>query len=117
MFSTMQEVREANKAAGRFWFSESTTRFFNSRVETELIAGRWFVTSESNGTRRYTVREVLDDGARIETVGEFMAHGTLAEALAHLAIVAYDAGRADEHRAVCEEPGCEGFPGAWGVTP
>jgi len=93
MFSTMQEVREANRAAGRFWFSESTMRFFNSRVETELIAGRWFVTSEDNGNgRRYTVREVADDGARIETVGEFMAHGDLAEALAHVAMAAYHAG-------------------------
>lgn len=84
MFSTMYEVIEANRASGHHWFSPSSMRFFGTRIESELIEGRWFVTSECQDDatmpRMFTVREVTDEGRTIETVGEFMAYATLADA-------------------------------------
>lgn len=70
-FKSMAEARAANKAAGQFWFSPDTMEFFSSRVETGLIRGRFFVSSEvppALGQRRYTVREARDDGT-VTTVG------------------------------------------------
>jgi len=81
-FSTMAEVIKANREAGQHWFSDRTMAFFKSKIESELINGRWFVTSEEReGQRRYSVREVTGDDAYIHTVGEFWAYDTLAEAL------------------------------------
>lgn len=66
MFTTISEVRTANRAIGHHFFDVSTMRFFASRVESALYAGRFFITSEKAGfnteRRKYTVREVLDDG-------------------------------------------------------
>lgn len=79
MFTNMEQVIEANPV----YFSPSTMRFFNSRVESELIDGRWFVTSEQEAddrARLYTVRGVAADGT-VSTVGEFQAHESLADAL------------------------------------
>jgi hypothetical protein len=70
-FASMAEVKAANRAAGYYWFSPDTMKFFDSRVETGVIGGRFFVTSEippDVGRRRYTIREALDDGS-ITTVG------------------------------------------------
>lgn len=82
----MDEVIEANEATGQNWFSQSTMDWFRSVIETPLIRGRYFVTSERDGDypRRYTVRRVADD-ATIETVGEFQGYGTVASALLDVA--------------------------------
>lgn len=72
-YKTIADVRAANKANGYCWFSRDTMRFFNTRIESKLIAGRYFITSEQmfyHTERRYTVREAMPDGS-IETVGEF----------------------------------------------
>ena len=78
-FQTMAQVKAANKAIGNHWFERSTMRFFNSRIESGLLRGRFFITSERRELdfpKRYTVREVLADGD-IKTVGEFQGYTDL----------------------------------------
>lgn len=84
-FRDMEEVRQANREAGDFWFSPDTLRFFNSVVESDLIDGRYFVTSEQGPDmpRKFSVREVRED-ATVQTVGEFYAYDTLEDALADI---------------------------------
>lgn len=76
-FSTMADVRAANRALGHHFFERDTMRFFESRVESALYAGRYFITSEKAGfretQRKFTIREVTPDGY-IKTVGEFCAY-------------------------------------------
>jgi len=79
MFKTLAEVKAANKAIGNHWFERSTMRFFNSKVETGLLRGRFFITSERmelTFPKRYTVREAMPDGD-IKTVGEFQGYTDL----------------------------------------
>lgn len=85
-FRTIDEIKDANRARGHFFFSHSTMRFFDSRVEAGLYGGRYFITSEqfhaSDGTsapRKYTIRCVKDDGS-IERVGDFEKTTDLEEA-------------------------------------
>lgn len=73
MFKTITDVRAANRASGQHWFSRKTMGFFNSRIESRLYGGRFFVTSERmelTMPKRYSVREALPDGD-IKTVGNF----------------------------------------------
>jgi len=70
---SMADVRrEARHTRTPHWFSEDTLRWFNGRIESELIGRRWFVSSEQppHGTRTFTVRYVEDDGS-ISTPGTF----------------------------------------------
>lgn len=81
-FANLAAVKRANAMAEQHWFSPNTLRFFRSRMETVLIAGRWFITSETpdeHTPRRYTVREALPSG-HIGTVGEFRQYASKAAA-------------------------------------
>lgn len=56
-------------------------RFFGTRVETELVDGRYFITSEKPpppSARGYTIREVTEDA--INTIGELCGYSSCAEA-------------------------------------
>lgn len=81
MFATIGEIRAANKAAGQFFFSPDTMRFFDSRVESAVYGGRYFITSEQgpHGRRRYTIRHASPNG-HIRTVGGFGAWESSASA-------------------------------------
>lgn len=85
MLNSIEEIKQANKAAGSHSFSPNTMRFFRSRVGFRVYPvkdGAFFTTSEryDNSTPRlYTVRRAYDDG-RIETMGEFQAYNTSGEA-------------------------------------
>lgn len=81
-YATIADVRSANKNAGLHFFNADTMRFFRSRVESQLIGGRLFVTSEQapDAPRRYTVRLAGDDGD-IHSVGDFQEHATYKAAL------------------------------------
>lgn len=63
-FHDIDEIRQANRAAGGNWFSPDTMRWFRCRVHDAVYSGRFFVTSERNpeSVRAYTVREVTSDG-------------------------------------------------------
>lgn len=72
----ISDVRDANAAVGHYWFSKDTMRFFDSRVESALYGGRFFITSEKRGfdddaRRTYAVRVAMDDG-KIEQIGTAM---------------------------------------------
>lgn len=72
MFKTISDVRQANRSIGNHFFDRSTMRFFDSRVESSLYAGRFFITSEKAGfsayDRKFTIREALPSG-EVKTVG------------------------------------------------
>lgn len=81
-FANLAAVKRANEMIEQHWFSPNTLRFFRSRMESALIAGRWFITSETpddHTPRRFTVREALPTG-NIGTVGEFRQYASKAEA-------------------------------------
>ena len=84
-FRDMADVRRANGAAGYHFFNPDTMEFFHSRVESELLFGRWFVTSEQYdpdrpefGPRAYTARSVSPD-ARVRTARRGFATAKAAE--------------------------------------
>lgn len=79
---SISEMKQANKDAGRFFFSPGAMAFFKSRVESCTVrAGKFtlFLTSEKAGDnpRRWTVRKFDPKTADIDTVGAFQAWATL----------------------------------------
>jgi hypothetical protein len=81
MYSTISQIQRRHEG---HWFSADTMRFFGSKIESGVINGRYFVSSEDNFDRTarfYSVR-VADDEGEIGTWGEFQAYETLAEARA-----------------------------------
>ena len=85
---TMADVKTLNKECGNHFFDRDTKRFFKSTIETTLLKGGYFITSESQSSyttgRRYTVRKVDYLDGSIHTVGEFQEHSS--KQLAKLAI-------------------------------
>jgi len=82
-FTSIHEIKQANKELGGHWFSADTMRFFGSRVLPTVYGGRYFITSEDNFQRTeklYTVRQAQPNGD-IDTVGDFQAYATRAEAV------------------------------------
>ena len=92
MYTSLTQIKQANKAAGFHFFDDRTMRFFGSRASRTIYNGCLFVTSEQNlrdgQPRLYTIRRAMPDGS-IETVGEFQQYTTreqahaAAKALAH----------------------------------
>jgi len=84
MYQSIDQIKAANAAAGLYFFSPDTMRFFRSRVASSIVyGGRYFITSEqfhalyaADGPRLYTIRRCNDDGS-IETIGEFQGYETL----------------------------------------
>lgn len=73
---TIQEIEQANKAAGQLWFSSGAVRYFASGIDLEVYEGPggvFFVSSEKalREPRAYTVRQFHPDTGRVSTVGEF----------------------------------------------
>lgn len=91
---TVEQIVQANRDAGRFFFSPDTLRFFRSRVSSRTYTApdgtTYFVTSEQGpyGPRRYTVR-VTRDGKNIDTEGAFQAHRTAHAAHARARFLAH----------------------------
>lgn len=78
--TTAEQLRKVAKEAGNHFFTPSTMEFFGSRLEPDVFAGRYFVTSEQepsgivwDGERRWTIRSFEYDGETftIDTVSEF----------------------------------------------
>jgi hypothetical protein len=81
-YRSMADVESANRQIGNHWFDRDTMRFFNTKIESGLIGGKYFITSErydEDRPRRYSVRRADTDGT-IDTVGEFHAHLTREDA-------------------------------------
>jgi hypothetical protein len=83
-YRSMADVQRANKQVGGCWFGAGEKRFFGMRLESELIGGCYFITSEkmpdSNYPRLYSVWRADPDGS-IDTVGEFQQYKTRAAAM------------------------------------
>lgn len=83
-FPSIPALKAACRAANNYFFSKGAMEFFKSRVETGILRGRYFVTSEqiSDGNpREYSVRVVTrypDGRIDIETLGERHATKQLA---------------------------------------
>lgn len=61
-------------------------RFFNSRIESGILKGRFFITSErfdENSPRLFTLREVKSNG-EVKTLGEFQEFSTIQDAKEYL---------------------------------
>jgi hypothetical protein len=81
-YHTITAIRKANKDAGGCWFGPGEMRFFNTRIASPVLGGRYFVTSEKchdDDPRRFTVRMAEDDG-NIRTVSDFQQFETLTQA-------------------------------------
>jgi hypothetical protein len=78
---TISDLKALNRENGGCWFEPSTMRFFNSRIESGIIKGQYFITSEKHDeeARRFTVRS-FDGQGDIDTVGEFQAYRSKDEA-------------------------------------
>ena len=84
--STISELKALNERNGGCWFERGTMRFFGTRIETGIIRGQYFVTSEqqdSDRPRLYTLRSFNDEGD-VATVGEFQGHNSKAAAIASI---------------------------------
>ena len=85
-YTTIDEVKLVNAEIGHFWFTKETMKFFNSRVESELLKGKYFVTSErqqKSEPKLYTIRKALPDGS-IVTECHFRSWPTLKIAIQHI---------------------------------
>lgn len=95
-FKTMTEVKAANRRIDHHWFDPDAMRFFDTRIETGVIKGKYFITSEQyhhfpcSGQgcfnpqglcypRRYTIRIAYADGS-VDTIGDFQQFATKREA-------------------------------------
>jgi hypothetical protein len=71
MFSNMSELRERNKSLGHKFFDREMMKAFNSKVETALYRGRWFIMSEKgreqNAKRKYKLWEAHPSGEIVTT--------------------------------------------------
>ena len=77
-FRTLADVRSRNAAQGLHFFDRGTMEFWKSSVESTLIRGRYFITSEDSWTmsggparRIFAVRYARDNGA-METLASFL---------------------------------------------
>lgn len=79
---TMAELKALNKENGGCWFSPGSMKFFGTKIESGIIAGRYFITSEQppSGPRKYSVRS-FDDKGGVDTVGDFCAHSNRTAAM------------------------------------
>lgn len=77
MFTSISQIKKANRENGYHFFSKDTMGFFKSKTHRGVYGGRYFITSEqfvsTSGEvypRMYTIRKAHSDGA-IDTVDTF----------------------------------------------
>ena len=87
MYDTIDEMARLNAAQGQSWFAKDTLEYFGSKIETDVLYGRYFVSSEKDpmgvvwdGERRYTIR-MCDDRGAVHDVGGFGEYDTLPAAV------------------------------------
>lgn len=75
-------LRELNEENGGLWFEKGNMRFFGTRIESGILTGHFFITSEQppHGRRAYTVR-TFDEKGSIGTHGQLCGYATKAQAL------------------------------------
>jgi len=92
-FNSIEEMVDwFRKQHDYYFFDKSTMEFWHSRIESELIKGKYFITSEKAGFghiekvgRKFTIRKVVEEPrTMIEDVGDFNEWNTLSEAMFEL---------------------------------
>jgi hypothetical protein len=80
---SIAQLKALNAQNGGCWFSADTMRFFGTRIESGIIRGKYFITSEQppHDVRKFSVRSFNDEGD-IDTIGEFCAYRNKREAIA-----------------------------------
>jgi hypothetical protein len=81
--ASIADLKRLNEQNGGCWFEKASMRFFGTRIESGILRGHYFITSEQQDDdrpRKFTVRSFDDEGS-IETVGEFHAHDSKASAI------------------------------------
>ena len=70
---SIESIKATNFLAGQYFFSRDTMKWFKSKVLPTVYRGKYFITSEVNphGVKRYTIREAINGGSNIKTVGAF----------------------------------------------
>jgi len=78
-------LKRLNEANGGCWFDAGSMEFFGTRIESDIIRGSFFITSEQppHGARKYSIRS-FDEQGSVETVGNFCAFASKEDALAAL---------------------------------
>lgn len=81
----LTELVTLNTASGQGWFMPGEMSFMDTHIESDIINGRYFITSEKvpGLLRRFTIR-AFDAQGRITTVGHCCAYLTRAAALAEI---------------------------------
>lgn len=81
---SIADLRRLNEKNGGCWFQSSEMRFFGTRIESGIIRGKYFVTSEQQDEgrpRKFSLRSFDDEGS-VDTVGKFHSFSTKADAIA-----------------------------------
>ena len=76
MYETMQQIKDANEAAGDNFFDPNRMHVFWTVIHDDVINGNMFITSEQqtlSSQRLFTIRRVFANGL-IETVGSFQEY-------------------------------------------
>lgn len=84
--SSISDLQRLNEQNGGCWFEPSTMRFFRTRIESGILRGKYFITSDQRDydtPRKFTARSFDDEGS-VGTVGEFHEHDTKQEAIESL---------------------------------
>jgi len=85
--NTIKEAKAISKANGGHFFDAQSMRFFNSKIESELIEGRYFITSERyelDSPKLFTIRQISEAGQILDDLGKFQEFDTLHGALVAL---------------------------------
>ncbi|RHU03312.1 MULTISPECIES: DUF7447 family protein [Erysipelotrichaceae] len=80
----MKDVIRMCKEKGLHYFDKDTMEYWGTKIETELMEGNLFVTSEDtfdSMERKYTVRHFDENTLKIRTVDDFQRFETLEQAL------------------------------------
>ena len=81
--TTIAQLRALAQRNGSHWFDRGTMRFFRTKIESGVIKGHYFITSEQSDDdrpRNFTIRS-FDKEANIDTIGDFNKHRTKGDAL------------------------------------
>gem|GEM_PF-6568242 len=93
LFKDIDEMRLKHVAAGGHFFEKITSDNECTRIESYLIAGCYFVTSElapnDERSRLYSIRKV-DADTQIYTVGEYQQYKTINDALEAIYLLCVD---------------------------
>lgn len=84
---TIKQAVKKHKEYGGHFFDPEAMQFFRSRIESELVAGHFFITSEQYGDdspRLYTIRKIASDGQILSDVGRFQEFESIESAMNYL---------------------------------